>query len=99
MTIFLSVCCVLAGLLFVFGPALWMDLHDRNGWLTVSWVVFSILVTAGTVGYVYDTRAPSDMFQLETSDWKCTSSYQVRRYNGKIWYMQTLCAQYSRAEQ
>ena len=42
---------------------------------------------------IQDYKSPK--IELNKSNWQCTSTYQVRQFNGKFWYTTTECSQYS----
>lgn len=91
--VFLPIFWITAAFAFILIPALGFM---ENGWYTISWIVFSVLVVAAAGGYVYDHQPPVQSYVLPTSQWSCTSTYQARHFNGKTWSTTTECAQFSR---
>lgn len=41
---------------------------------------------------------PHQTITLESKDWHCTSTYEERHFNGKMWTTRTECAEYQKKE-
>jgi hypothetical protein len=55
-----------------------------------------LLVILGAIIVDLVTSRNAQSFELAKRDWQCTSTFETRRFNGKVWYTATECAQYSR---
>jgi len=84
------------------GADRFMDIMCELLWFLVAFVIapgLILLLLFCLFGVIIEWIYPPTTVALELNKWHCTSEFQERRFNGKVWYYVTSCAEYQRRDE